>query len=311
MPSKPALLLTSQTCERVIGDALSDRFEYVRWWQAPDADSVIAEHGKDVIAMLTMSVEASLLAQLPKLRLIATPGAGYDQIPVAAARARGITVASAGNVHSGEVADHAVTLTLASIQRLPEMQKWVREDHWLRDGHFGTRPGVSGQRFGIVGLGNIGTAIAERLAPFGGDIGWWGPHDKDAPWRRFNTLAELAHWCTVLIIATRGDVGPLVEEDIISAVGRDGLIVNIARGSVVDEQALISALKSGRLGRAALDVFAEEPTPPERWRDVPNVILTPHAAGLSHEAGARVHDAAIQNLESVLDGGPVVHEVFA
>lgn len=309
MDSKPGLLLTSKTCERVIGDALTARFKYIRLWEAEKPDAILNAYGSTVVAMLTMGCDAALLERLPNLRLIATPGAGYDEIPVQAARARGITVASAGGVHSGEVADHAVTLALTSIQRLPEMQAYVREGHWLREGYFGSRAGVSGQRFGIVGLGNIGTAIAERLAPFGGDIAWWGPHEKDAPWPRCNTLAELAHWCTALIISTRGDVDTLITEDIIQAVGPEGLIVNIARGHVINEQALIAALKNGRLGKAALDVFAEEPAPPERWHDVPNTILSPHAAGLSHESIARVHEAAIQNLESVLDGEPVVHEV--
>lgn len=307
--SKPALLLTAPTWEQLIGDTLADRYEYLRLWQAPDAGRLIEARGQDIVAALTMRLDASLLDRLPNLRLIAVPGAGYDEIPVAAARARGVTVANAGAAHSGEVADYAVTLALASIQRLPRMQAWVRGGDWARDGNPPVRAGVSGQNFGIVGLGNIGTAIAARLEPFGGEIRWWGPHDKPARWPRAATLLELANWCTSLVVAARGDASGLVGAAAIDAVGPEGLIVNIARGSVIDEEALIAALQAGRLGGAALDVFTEEPTPAERWRDVPNVILSPHAAGLTRAASVRLREAAIRNLASVLDGGPIANEV--
>ncbi|MGH8161416.1 MAG: NAD(P)-dependent oxidoreductase [Gammaproteobacteria bacterium] len=308
--SKPALLIAAPQWEELIGDALADRFEYVHLWDVEDRDALLAAKGKDVIVTLTTRFEATLLDRLPNLRLIVVPAAGYDRIDVAAARARGVIVANAGNVHSDQVADYAVALTLAAIQRLPDMQAWVRGGRWARKGQPDLRRGVSAQRFGIVGLGNIGTAVAERLVPFGGDIGWWGPHKKDAPWPRFDTLLELAHWCTALIVAARGDATGLIDAETIAAVGAEGLIVNIARGAVVDEDALIAALEDGRLGHAALDVFIEEPTPPEHWRDVPNVILSPHAAGLTHEAIAHLRKAAIQNVASVLDGGPVVNEIF-
>ena len=233
------------------------------------------------------------------------------EVDVAAAGARGITVANAGDAHSGDVADHAVAMTLASIHRLPEMAAWVRDGRWEKDGQPERRHGLSAQRFGIVGLGNIGTAIAVRLTPFGGAIAWWSPHEKAAPWPRRDSLIDLAQWCTVLIVAARGDAAGLIDAKTIDAVGPAGLIVNISRGATIDEAAMIEALQDGRLGRAALDVFAEEPTPHERWRDVPNVILSPHVAGLSHEATARLREAAIRNLESVLDGGPVVNEITA
>ncbi|MGP1666464.1 MAG: NAD(P)-dependent oxidoreductase, partial [Rhodanobacter sp.] len=211
--------------------------------------------------------------------------------------------------HSGDVADHALLLTLASIHRLPELQAWVDDGRWAADGAPELRHSMSSQRFGIVGLGHIGTAIAKRLALFGGEIAWWGPHDKPAPWQCRESLIALAQWCTVLIVAVRGDAKGLIDADTIAAVGPQGLIVNITRGPVIDEDALIAALQDGRLGRAALDVFESEPTPSKRWRDVPNTILTPHVAGNSHESMARLRDAAISNLQSVLDGGPVVNEI--
>lgn len=309
--AKPVLVLGDESAGRLLGDALSDRFECLRLWDADDARALLEARGAEVVAALTSRLDdAAMLDRLPNLRLIAVPGAGYEHIDVAAARARGITVANAGDTHSADVADHALALILASIHRLPDMQAWVREGRWSAGTRMPvSRHAMSAQRFGIVGLGNIGTAIAERLQPFGGEVAWWGPHDRKARWPRRESLSDLAAWCTVLVVATRGDAKGLIGADVIAAVGADGGIVNIARGAVVDEEALIAALKEGRLGYAALDVFAHEPTPPERWRNVPNVILTPHVAGVSHESIAHLREAAIVNLSSVLDGGPVVNDI--
>lgn len=306
---KPGLLLWTEAAERMIDNALAGRFDIVRLWQADDPEAEIAARGDCVVATLTSRIDAAQIGRLPNLRLIVVPGAGYDRVDVAAARARGIAVANAGNAHSGDVADHAVALTLAAIHRLPEMDASVRDGTWARGGKPERRRGMSAQRFGIVGLGNIGSAIAERLAPFGGEIAWWSPRVKSSPWPRRETLTDLARWCTALIVATRGDATGLIDAETIDAVGLGGLIVNISRGAVIDEDALIAALREGRLGRAALDVFAEEPTMPERWRGVPNTIFTPHVAGVSHQALAQLRATATRNLASVLDGGHVAHEV--
>ena len=305
--SKPGLLLWNESAERFLGDAFLDRFDVIRFWRASNPDALFDARGKDVVATLTWRLDASTLDRLPNLRLIVVPGAGYDAVDISAARARGVTVANAGAAHSSIVADHAVALTLASIHRLPEMERWLREGNWK--GEPPRRHAMLAQRFGIVGLGNIGTAVAERLAPFGGEIAWWSRSAKAARWPRHESLLELARWCTALIVATRGSAVGLINAETIAAVGPEGLIVNISRGSVIDEEALISALKEGRLGSAALDVFAEEPTPPDRWRDVPNTILTPHIAGVSHESLERLAKTAMRNLASVLDGSPVAHEV--
>ena len=307
--TKPVLLLCEPSSERLLGEALAGRFDRLRLWEASDTDALLEARGAEVIAALTTTLDAHAIDRLSNLRLIVVPGAGYENIDVAAARKCGVTVANAGDAHSADVADHAVALTLASIHRLPDMHAWVRDGDWEQAGSPKRRHAMSAQRFGIVGLGNIGTAIAERLAPFGGEIAWWAPHDKEAEWPRRNSLLDLADWCTVLIVASRGDAEGLIDAATIEAVGRDGLIVNITRGSVIDEDALIAALQTGTLGRAALDVFAEEPTPPARWRDVPNVNLSPHVAGVSYESLRRLHDAAVRNLLTVLDGGPVVNRL--
>ena len=311
--TKPALLLWTPNMSALLAGALEDRFEIIRMWEQGDPDAVLDARGPDVIATLTIRepFDAKMLDRLPNLRLITVPGAGYEGVDVAEARKRGIIVANAGDTHSGDVADHAVALAIASIQRIAEFEAWMRADRWRSEGLPPRRRAMSGERFGIVGLGYIGTAIAERLVPFGGEIAWWGPRDKSAPWPRRESLLDLARWCTTLIVAARGDAAGLITQDVIEAVGPDGLIVNIARGQVIDEDAMIAALKDGRLGRAALDVFTEEPARPERWEGLPNTIVTPHIGGFTVEAMARLRDAAIRNLSTALDGGPVVNEILA
>lgn len=170
--NKPVLLLCDRSAERLLGDALADQFDRLRLWNAAVPNALLDARGGEVIAVLTTTLDAPTLDRLPNLRLVAVPGAGYEHIDVAAARRRGITVANAGDAHSADVADHAVALTLASIYRLPDLQGWVRDGEWARSGSPERRHAMTAQRFGIVGLGNIGTAIAERLAPFSGEIAW-------------------------------------------------------------------------------------------------------------------------------------------
>jgi lactate dehydrogenase-like 2-hydroxyacid dehydrogenase len=308
---KPVLLFNAGFGERLLNGALADRFECISLLETANPQAVLAARGADVVAVLTTQCDASLLASLPNLRLIVAPGAGYEGIDVAAARARGVRVANAGDTHSRDVADHAVALAIAAIHRLPEAQASVRGGGWLAGTATPVRHALSAQRFGIVGLGNIGLAIGRRLAPFGGEIAWWSRSRKDAAWPRRDSLMELAQWCTTLFVATRGDAAGLIDAQTIAAVGPEGLIVNISRGSVIDEEALIAALKEGRLGYAALDVFVEEPASPERWRGAPNVILTPHIGGVAYESIARLRKAAIRNLTSLLDGGPLVNEIIS
>ena len=314
MTTRPALLMFYPYMVHMAGDA-AERFDLVKMWEAKDPDALLAEHGSAVVAILTTghdyAIDAVLLERLPALRLIVAVGSGYAGIDVAAARARGITVANAGDTHSGDVADHAIGLALGLIQQLFPGDAYVRDGSWRDKGFPPHRRALSAQRFGILGMGLIGQAIAGRLEPFGCEIGWWGPRPKAVRWRQHESPLALAHWCTTLMIAARGDCHGLVDSAVIDAVGDEGYIVNISRGAVIDEDALIDALRAGRLGGAGLDVFREEPTPPERWRDVPNTILSAHMAGQTVEAMARLRGAAARNLMTALDGGAVVNEITA
>jgi hydroxypyruvate reductase len=308
---KAGLLLFTSNMDRMC-EPIADRFDVLRLWTEADPDLAVRERGGNIVAILTSGrdrIDSYLMERLPKLRLIVAVGAGYEGVEVSAAKTRGITVANAGDTHSGDVADHAVALTLAVIQQIIPGNGWVRSGTWERCGYPPHRRALWAERFGILGLGRIGRAIASRLMPFGGDIAWWGPTARPAPWPRHDSALALAHWCTTLIVAARGDAVGIVDGGVIDAVGRDGYIINIARGQVVEEDALITALREGRLGGAGLDVFREEPTSPERWADFPNVILSPHVAGVTTEAMARLRDTAVRNLKTALDGGAVVSEV--
>jgi hydroxypyruvate reductase len=308
---KPGLLLFTSNMDRMCAP-VAERFDVLRLWS--EGDAAIRERGADVVAILTSGqdrIDAALLDRLPKLRLIVAVGAGYERVDIAAAKRRGVTVANAGDTHSGDVADHAVALTLAVIQQVLPGDTWVRSGTWEIKGYPPVRRALSAERFGILGLGRIGRAIASRLAPFGAEIRWWGPTDRPAGWPRHESALALAAWCTTLIVAVRGDAVALVDRHVIDAVGCDGYIINVARGQVIDEHALIAALRDGRLGGAGLDVFREEPAPPARWANVPNVVLSPHVAGVTTLAMARLRDTAVRNLTTALEGGAVVNEILS
>lgn len=291
---KPGVLIADPRM-RGYAARLADAFTIV--------DEAEAEAG-DVIAVIT-GPTGIVDAALMKLRLIATPTAGLDGIDLRAAAERGVTVTNGGDVHSDDVANHAVALTLAARQQIVAGDQMVRGGGWRADTLPPIRRSIASDRVGIVGMGNIGRAVAARMAVFTPEIGWWGPRPHDHPWPRHDSLRALADWCGILIVCARGDNenAGLISAEIIDAIGAEGLFVNISRGHLVDEDALIAALSAGRLGGAALDVFAQEPTDPARWRDVPNATLTPHSAGLTREAIAGLGALVIGNVRSLLTGG--------
>lgn len=314
MSGKPGLLMFYPYMVVMAGE-VADRFELVKTWEADDPEQLIDENSETIAAILTMgqdyAIDDALFDRLPKLRLIVAVGAGYACVNVAQARERGIMVANAGDTHSGDCADHAVALALALNRQVIPYDAHVREGTWVEQGFPSHSRAFSAERCGILGLGRIGREIAKRLEAFGVEIAWWGPNPQDVPWQRMETPLELAQWSTMLLVAARGDALNLVDSEMIAAVGEDGHIVNISRGGVIDEDALIEALRAGSLAGAGLDVFREEPTDPERWQGVPNVIMSPHMAGQTREAMARLREAAAANLETMLDGGEVVNEVMS
>lgn len=257
------------------------------------------------------ALDVTLLEQLPKLRHVACFTSGYDGIDLDWCRSRGLIVTHAPAVNHEDVADHALGLILAARRRIVEGDRIARAGTWAIEQRLIT-PSMRGCRVGIVGLGAIGEAVARRVAVMGCEVGWWGPRDKpDAAWPKATSLVALARASDVLVVACRADATNrgLVSSEVIEALGPGGLLVNVARGSLVEEDALIAALKAERLGGAALDVFETEPTPADRWAEVPNVVLTPHTAGATMAAVQGMLGLLIQNLEAVAAGRPPVTPV--
>ncbi|WP_414693940.1 2-hydroxyacid dehydrogenase [Phenylobacterium sp.] len=253
------------------------------------------------------------LGSLPALGLIACVSVGYDGVDVPWCRARGIEVTHAEGLNAEDVADHAIGLMLAAWRNLPALDRTVREGRWRQEERLNPQPSLGGRTLGVVGLGHIGAAVARRAEAMRLTVQWWGPREKEAPWPRAASVLELAKACDILVVAARAEPSNrgLISAEVIEAVGPKGLIVNVARGSLIDEEALVAALKDGRLWRAALDVFAQEPTPPERWADVPGAVLAPHTGGSSSEAIPLMVEQAIDNVRRFLAGKALASPVAA
>ncbi|WP_333587748.1 2-hydroxyacid dehydrogenase [Phenylobacterium sp.] len=284
-------------------------YRVVRRWDLAEADRgavrAIAHAGEIVL-------EPAFLETLPNLSLIATISVGYDGVDVPWCRARGIEVTHADGLNAEDVADHAVGLLLASWRNLVEGDRLVRSGGWAAEHRLGARPALRGRKVGIVGLGHIGQACARRVEAFGMEAAWWGPNPKpEAPWPQAASLLALAQASDILIVACRADASNrgLISAEILDALGPRGLLINVARGSVVDEDALIAALKDKRLGRAALDVFWQEPTPAARWEGVPNTVLSPHAAGGTLDSIPKMIGQAHENLRRHFAGEPLLSPV--
>ena len=310
MSAPPPVVLLSHVMLAPIQAGLEAKgYRVVRRWDLADSDRaevVAIAHAGEVV------LEPEFLTTLPKLALIANISVGYDGVDVPWCRARGIEVTHADGLNAEDVADHAVGLLIASWRNIVEGDRHVREGRWTPDDRMGPRPALKGRKVGVVGMGHIGQACATRVEAFGLQVAWWGPNPKpDLPWPRADSLVALAQESDILIVACRADASNrnLISAEVIESLGPRGLLVNVARGSVVDEDALIAALKDKRLGRAALDVFWQEPTPAARWADVPNVVLSPHSAGGTLESIPKMIGQALENLRRHFAGEPLLSPV--
>jgi lactate dehydrogenase-like 2-hydroxyacid dehydrogenase len=309
-PPRPVVLVSHEMLAR-LSARLEPDYEVLRLWEHPDVAAFLAGPGQTVRALVSageVRLDKQLLAAMPKLGLIACVSAGYDGYDVPWCRAHGIEVTHSPGLNNEDVADHAVGAAIAAWRRIVAGDRIVREGLWEPTGVQRVSPSLGGRAVGVVGLGDIGAAIARRMAAFGTDVAWWGPNPKpDAPWPRAESLLALAERSNLLFVAARAHDGNhhLIDRAVIEAVGARGLICNVSRGSLVDQAALIAALKDGRLGYAALDVFETEPTSAELWRDVPNTVLTPHSAGATYETLPRMIALTLENLRRFFAGEPL------
>ena len=257
---------------------------------------------------------AALIAQLPALEIISVMGVGYDGVDVAAAKARGVVVTHTPNVLNDDVADLALGLMLCCSRQLPAADRYVREGRWLK----ATMPlarKMSGARLGIVGMGRIGQAIAQRALAFGMQIAYTARSAKpELPFAFLPSAAALAAEVDFLVLITPGGAGTkhLIDAAVLQALGKgrgEGILVNVARGSVVDEAALVDALERGVIAGAGLDVFEDEPRVPQRLIALPQVVLVPHIGSATGQTRQAMADLCFANLQAHFAGRPLLSPV--
>lgn len=296
---------------------LSARYEIPQLPGGPDRTRFLTEHGAGVRVLVTSGspgVDADTMAALPNLEVIVNNGAGVDLIDLEAAKRHGIGVSNTPDVLSDTVADTAVGLILMTLRRFGAADRYVRAGRWAREGAFPYARDVSGLQVGILGLGRIGSAIATRLLGFDCAIAYHNRHRiEGSPFRYADSPVELAESVDVLVIATTGDrnAHKLVDRAVLRALGPEGYLINIARGSVVDEDALVELLAAGELAGAGLDVFAEEPHVPAELFGLDNVVLLPHIGSATARTRRAMALLAIRNLDSYLSTGELVTPVLS
>ncbi len=310
MTQKPKILVQDKFPAAFIA-ALAARFELVLY--DPGRPLVEAKGwDTDIRALVSWAryaVTAEMMDRLPGLEILAGFGVGYDRFDLAAAKARGVVVTNTPEVLTDDVADLAIGLMIATLRRIVALDRMVRTGKWAAGETPPLARKVAGKRLGIVGLGRIGRAIARRAEGFAMTIAYTGPRAySDQPYRYVADLAQLARESDVLVLACRADSSNhrMIGADVLRELGPKGILVNIARGSLVDEAALIAALKNGSLGGAGLDVYADEPRVAPDLFELDNAVLMPHIGSATEETRQAMADLVIGNLESHFAGrGPL------
>lgn len=304
--TQPCLLQIGSLTGHPPADAeLASRYRVLQYWKAADPHAFLREHADQIEVIVTsanIGCKAEVIHALPKLKAICSWGVGYDSIDVEAAKSRNILVSNTPEVLNDCVADLAWGLLIASARNIGWGDRFVRANYWenkVGGLTLGTR--VSGKKLGIVGLGRIGEAIARRGLGFDMEVGYHNRRIRsDVPHRYFESLVELAKWSDFLVIATVGgdSTRGLINEAVLRALGPAGILVNIARGTVIDEAAMVQVLAEGALGGAGLDVFDKEPKVPDALKTMNNVVLMPHVASATHETRRAMTDCLLENLTS-------------
>lgn len=306
--SRPDILLVSAMMPAPL-QALQQRFAVHDLRSADDPEALLAQVGDRVRAVAGFGgVSADLMSRLPALEIIANIGVGYDGVDVAAAAARDIVVTNTPDVLTDEVADLTLGLLIATVRRIPQADRFLRQGEWL-NGPFPLSPSLRGKTVGILGLGRIGEAIAVRCAAFGLNVEWHSRRNRpEIAWRWRDSAVALAEACDILVVVAPGgdSTRDLVNAEVLKALGPQGVLVNVARGTVVDEPALIAALQDGTIAAAGLDVFADEPRVPAALIAMDNVVLLPHVGSASVDTRNAMSQLVVDNLTDWFDGkGPL------
>ena len=293
---------------------LAETFDWHRLVDEADPKAFVAERGREFVGLATAGfADAALIEALPSLKVISSFGVGVDKIDLAAAGKRGIPVGNTPDVLNDCVADLALGLMIDVSRGIGASERYLRAGSWPK-GAYPLQRKVSGKKLGIVGLGRIGHAIAKRALAFDMDIRY---HNRrpvvDTSIAHEPSLVELARWCDFLLVIVPGGAAThhLINEAVLDALGTKGYLINVARGSVVDEPALVRALTAKRIAGAALDVFANEPQVPAELMALDNVVLVPHIGSATVETRAAMAQRVFDNLKSFFDNGKVISQATA
>src|SRR6267154_1241122 len=314
MPEK--VLIYSRFPKALI-QRIGERFELLDAAGKPPNEVFSAEQLSDIRAMITAGgtpLGGNMMDLMPKLGAIVCYGTGYDGVDLAAVAKRKITLGHSPGANAASVADIAVTLMLAATRRLPVADDYVRSGSWAAakpSPMMRPQAGMLGRKIGVYGMGEIGRKIAARVASFETEVGYFSRSRHDVPYQYFPTLDALAEWCSVLMIAVRAgsDTHHAVGANILNKLGNDGYVVNISRGSVIDQKALITALTDQTIAGAGLDVYDKEPHAPDTLTALPNVVLSPHIGGHTLESHVAMQNCVMANLEAYFGSKPLPYEV--
>ena len=294
--------------------ALTAAYDVHRYWEAEDGAALLAGAGPKIRAVATdghHGVRPEILAALPALEMVASYGVGYDGIDIPACKARGVRVSNTPDVLNDAMAEITVGLMVALCRRIPQADRFVREGKWLQGG-FGLTGELTGAHVGILGLGRIGAEIARRLQAFKMRISYHGRREQPyTPYAYYADLVELARDVDWLVVIAPGspETRGIVSRPVMEALGPAGALVNVARGSLVDEAAMVELLQAGKLGAAALDVFEDEPKVPEALWAMDNVVLSPHQGSATRKTRAAMGDLVVRNLAAHFAGDPLLTPV--
>lgn len=295
-------------------EALENEFTLIRLWQEKDPEAVLREQRDNIIAIVAMHyvpVSRTLIESLPNLEIISTFSVGTDHIDLEAAAERDIKVTNTPDVLCQETADTGLALLLAVARRVVEGDLYVRVGKWL-NGPMPLGVTLSNKTVGIVGLGGIGSKVAKRCAAFDMNVVYYGPRKKpDYDYKYYDDIQAMATDCDYMILTCPGGEAThhLIDVNVLDALGEDGILINIARGSVVDQAALINALEIGTIKAAGLDVYDNEPHVPEALISMDNVVLLPHIGSGTFETRHIMGQLVVNNIKAHFEGEPLLTEV--
>jgi hydroxypyruvate reductase len=309
MSSQPHILIIQPLMPQ-LDEKLSQHFHCHRLYNEQDPALFLQRQGKEIQGIVTrgdVGVETSILEQVPACKAIAVFGVGTDRIDLNYTAAHDIQVSITSDILTDDVADLAMTLTLAFSRNLVANHQFARSGAWENTGT-SLSSKASGKRMGIAGLGAIGLAIARRAEAFGMEIAYTARSQKDVPYQRCENIEQLAAFSDFLVLALPGSPEniQLVDAKVLAALGKSGVLINIARGTVVNENDLIQALQQGVIKGAALDVFPQEPVIHPALRELDNVLLTPHIASATHETREGMANNVLENLLAYFSNGKML-----